>query len=401
MQNIFEYIQQNKASLPENLEEKMELFPTPNRKLEAWKYFPVKDIKFSAPATNNTVDDKVQALIDKHKVTSAKTLVFLNGSFLADQSDKLSSFQEVKEDDCEFSEDDFESSIDLATLYLGKSGFSLELTSNESIQVLQIATEATSFYKNRVVVAEGVEASLYETQVLINEASLSCYTECNLAKASNLKYFSKSVASENSQVFNNANVNIVAQAKFESLVLDTDPARIRRRASVNLLEETAEADLKGFYLVNKKAVVNHKLDINHMVPNCISKQLYKGILDDASRVSFDGIVYVAEGAVGTDSEQLNKSMLFSNTAELDTRPQLEIYNDDVTCAHGATLGGFNTDEVFYLQSRCIPEDQAVAMLAFGFAEDIFTEIEDEEIHAKFSEQFVDRFKDYKVELNEF
>ena len=112
------------------------------------------------------------------------------------------------------------------------------------------------------------------------------------------------------------------------------------------------------------------------------------------------MVYVAKQAMGTDSQQLNKSMLFADSAEVITRPQLEIYADDVACAHGATLGGFNRDEVFYFQSRAIPEEVALRMLAVGYAEEIFQEVENKEIHKDFLDQFLDRFSQYKVDIHE-
>jgi Fe-S cluster assembly protein SufD len=115
--------------------------------------------------------------------------------------------------------------------------------------------------------------------------------------------------------------------------------------------------------------------IDHQVPNCTSRQNYKGVLNDKSRAVFNGIVFVREYAHGTDAQQSNKNLLLSNDARVDTKPQLEIFNDDVKCSHGATVGQLEDEELFYLLTRGLPENLARNLLTYGFAEEIINKID--------------------------
>jgi Fe-S cluster assembly protein SufD len=119
--------------------------------------------------------------------------------------------------------------------------------------------------------------------------------------------------------------------------------------------------------------------IDHALQNCISHQTYKGVLNDKSRGVFNGKVFVRENASGTDAQQSNKNLLLSNDARVDTKPQLEIFNDDVKCSHGATVGQLEDEELFYLLSRGISENLAKNLLTYGFAEEIINKIEIEAI----------------------
>ena len=114
--------------------------------------------------------------------------------------------------------------------------------------------------------------------------------------------------------------------------------------------------------------------INHLQPNAISREFYKGILNDKARGVFQGRIVVAEDAQKTDSKMNNRNLLLSNEAEIDTKPQLEIYADDVKCAHGVTIGQLDEKSIFYLQSRGIDEATAKHILTFAFANEMVDKI---------------------------
>ena len=122
--------------------------------------------------------------------------------------------------------------------------------------------------------------------------------------------------------------------------------------------------------------------VDHRVPNCISNQLYKGILNGASRAVFNGKIFVRPIAQQTNSYQLNKNLLLGKDCRIDTKPQLEIFADDVKCTHGATIGQLNADELFYLQTRCIPKREATKMLSKGFVDAVLNQIPSESINKK-------------------
>ncbi len=154
--------------------------------------------------------------------------------------------------------------------------------------------------------------------------------------------------------------------------------------------EGGEAFVDGLYFLGEDQHHDTHSIISHDVPNCTSHQTYKGILNDKSRGVFNGKVFVAVGASGTDGYQSNKNLLLSNDARVDTKPQLEIFNDDVKCSHGATVGQLEEEELFYLLSRGLNETLARNLLTYGFAEEIVNKIEINSIKKQLDEAILNR-----------
>ena len=134
----------------------------------------------------------------------------------------------------------------------------------------------------------------------------------------------------------------------------------------DLVGPGASLDLAGLYLCPDDERLDLRLLVRHTSGGCVSRQLFKGLVGGTARASFDGLVYVAQDAQKTQAYQENHTILLSDTARVESRPQLEIYADDVQCSHGATTGYLNPDELFYLRSRGIPEAEArrLQMVAF-------------------------------------
>lgn len=147
----------------------------------------------------------------------------------------------------------------------------------------------------------------------------------------------------------------------------------RHRVQVELEGENAEVQLCGMAALEGEQRQHHWIQINHHVPHCRSRQLFKHILKDKSRASFDGTVYVEKHAFKTEAHQLNNNLVLSEDARASVKPRLKIYNDDVVCTHGATVGQLEQDELFYLQTRGLSEAKAKNMLAYGFLREIVEE----------------------------
>ncbi len=139
--------------------------------------------------------------------------------------------------------------------------------------------------------------------------------------------------------------------------------------------EHIETTLNGLYMPTGKQVMDCRTRIDHAKPNCNSHELYKGILDDESRGVFNGKIFVHQDAQKTDAKQSNQALLLSDDAVVNTKPQLEIYADDVRCTHGATIGELDAKALYYLRSRGVPADLARKMLIFAFANDIVLAVE--------------------------
>ncbi len=139
---------------------------------------------------------------------------------------------------------------------------------------------------------------------------------------------------------------------------------------VRLADEGASCELNGLFVLAGRQHVDHHTRIDHAAPHCTSNEVYRTVLDGRSHGVFNGKVVVHEGAIKTDSAQSNGNLLLSKNAEIDTKPELEIYNDDVKCAHGATVGQLDDKQLFYLRSRGISEESARELLTFAFADEV-------------------------------
>jgi Fe-S cluster assembly protein SufD len=138
--------------------------------------------------------------------------------------------------------------------------------------------------------------------------------------------------------------------------------------------EGASTNSAGLYLSDKSQHVDNFVNVDHAFPNCTSNQLFKGVLDDIATGAFNGRILVRQGAQGTRAYQSNNNILLTDDARMDTKPQLEIFADDVKCSHGATVGQLDDDALFYLTSRGIGKREARLMLMFGFAHEVIQEI---------------------------
>ena len=145
---------------------------------------------------------------------------------------------------------------------------------------------------------------------------------------------------------------------------------VRNQLCINLDGEGASCQLAGVYLNDEERLIDNSINITHAKPHCSSRIAYKGILGDKSKAVFLGKVDVVRDAQQTDSDQLSNNLLLSDTATIDSKPQLEIYADDVKCTHGTTIGPPHEDVVFYFRSRGIDEATARGMLTYGFADEI-------------------------------
>jgi len=177
-------------------------------------------------------------------------------------------------------------------------------------------------------------------------------------------------------------LQIARSANFSSHSIALGGLLVRNDANAYLGGEGIECTLNGVYLGNDRQVIDNHTAIDHAMPHCNSHEVYKGILDGHSRGVFNGKIFVRQDAQKTDAKQTNQTLLLSPTAQIDTKPQLEIFADDVKCTHGATIGQLSGEAMFYLQARGIPKEQARALLTYAFASDIVSRIKIDAIRAQ-------------------
>jgi Fe-S cluster assembly protein SufD len=145
---------------------------------------------------------------------------------------------------------------------------------------------------------------------------------------------------------------------------------VRNNVVVRMQGEGCDLQADGLYLMDREQQCDNYIFVEHAKPHCNSRELYKGIVDDAARARFNGHVLVQDGAVKTEAYMTNRNILLTDKAHVDTRPFLEIYNDDVKCSHGSTIGQLDEQAKYYLQTRGISERTAVTMLSYAFCDEV-------------------------------
>jgi Fe-S cluster assembly protein SufD len=185
-------------------------------------------------------------------------------------------------------------------------------------------------------------------------------------------------------------VHLSRAAVFASENIVLGGALVRNDVNAVLDAEGINCTLNGLYLVDGSRLVDNHTAIDHAKPHCESHELYKGILDDRGRGVFNGKIYVRQDAQKTDAKQTNQVLLLSDEATINTKPQLEIFADDVKCTHGATVGQLSAEQLFYLRARGIGEAQARAILLHAFASDIVERIQVEPLRNHLEQILLER-----------
>ena len=183
------------------------------------------------------------------------------------------------------------------------------------------------------------------------------------------------------------NIVVERDAKVEVVVLAMPGVSCDLKMDVRLAGEGAEANVFGAYVCGDQETVRIAVDMHHDLPHCNSRQLFKGIAGGTSRVDFYGKIIVAQDAQRTEAYQENHNILLSDGAKVDTKPQLEIYADDVKCSHGATIGRLNEEEQFYMRSRGITLEDAKVLQMISFIAPVLENIPEESDRESLASQF--------------
>eukprot|EP01107_Rhizomastix_libera_P013611 TRINITY_DN3800_c0_g1_i1.p2 TRINITY_DN3800_c0_g1~~TRINITY_DN3800_c0_g1_i1.p2 ORF type:complete len:439 (-),score=4.76 TRINITY_DN3800_c0_g1_i1:1906-3222(-) len=237
------------------------------------------------------------------------------------------------------------------------------------------------FPRNLIVAEENSQAKIFETYAVIGENNtlINQVTEVVLDKNARIdnaiiQNYPKNIAfigftqaaQEANSIFNNTTVSI--DGKF-----------VRNNINSVLKGSHTETHYYGFYYADEKNIVDNRTFVDHAVPNCDSNEIYKGIIGGEATAIFNGKILVRKDAQKTNAYQSNKNVLLSDGATINTKPELEIYADDVKCSHGATSGALDKEQLFYLRSRGIAEDKAIALLLTAFGGEISEKIPIDEI----------------------
>ncbi len=209
-------------------------------------------------------------------------------------------------------------------------------------------------------------------------------TETFIEENAGLEYYTLQNEPNRSAVINSILVNQEKYSNFSGLALSLHGGIIRNNIYTKLAGEFSNADIYGLFLTDRDQRIDNYTFIDHAVPDCKSNELFKGILDDSARGSFTGRILVRKDAQKTEAYQTNKNLCLTSDAKMITKPQLEIYADDVKCSHGATVGQLDENALFYLRTRGIDKKEARLMLMSAFADDIIRNINIEALQKRIS-----------------
>ncbi len=235
--------------------------------------------------------------------------------------------------------------------------------------------EGDAVFPHLIVIAgAGSKATVVETYTSTERSFVNSAVQVFVAHDANLTHYRVQKDAAEAFSYGVTEAELGRGSRYDLTSINLGGAISRHDIEVKFTAEGGEAWVDGLYMLNGTQHHDTHSIIDHTVPNCLSHQTYKGVLNESSRGVFNGKVFVRENAHGTDAQQSNKNLLLSNEARVDTKPQLEIFNDDVKCSHGATVGQLEDEELFYLLTRGLPETLARNLLTYGFAEEVINKI---------------------------
>jgi FeS assembly protein SufD len=256
------------------------------------------------------------------------------------------------------------------------------VTLDQPIHLIQLdgnGEPASTVTRNVVVAESGSAATLIESFGSLGLAGLqrNTVTELRIGEKAALKHIKLQREGDDALHLSTWLVELGADARYDAFQFSTGASVARSQVYLRFAGEGAAADLSGAFLLRGHQHGDTTLLVEHRVPHCMSRELFKGVLDNEARGVFQGKIIVSPGAQKTDGKQMSGALLLSEGAEFDSKPELEIFADDVVCGHGATSGQIDDDLLFYLEARGIPKAQARALLIQAFVGEALEKVDDE------------------------
>src|SRR6476659_6871361 len=261
-----------------------------------------------------------------------------------------------------------------------------------------IAAKTQSNPRTLIIAERNSKATVIESYGATGEASYftNAVTEVLLEEGANLSHLK--IQRESPRAFHVGTIEAEQKrdSHYQSFSFATGAALSRTNIYTTLDGEGAGATLNGLYMPDGEQHCDHQTKIVHAQPNCFSRELYKGVLDGASHGVFNGKVFVDPIAQKTDGKQTNNTLLLSDKAQIDAKPQLEIFADDVKCTHGATVGRLDEQALFYMKSRGINKELARRLLTYAFAAEVLETIEIDRVRHELERATLQRFTGIEV-----
>ncbi len=392
----------------------------PHRRVEAWKYTDLRP-RMKAPFSLALGQETPQTIVaTAFEGISASRLIINDGVFapslssLMEQSGvELVSLKQSLHDLPDWVKDYLELNTWLTSSPMPALGAALmqdalfmriakDAVLDRPLHVIYQTTANAAHYHTKcvVILEQGAKATLIESHVSENEQASfhNQGIEIEVGDDACLDHIVVEGSAEENLHVTSLNARLAQRARYTAMSAVSGGGLVRGDSIITLEGKGALAQVNGVYMLVGRQHCDNTIVIKHAAPDCESAQVFQGVLTENSRGVFQGKVIVAEGADGTDAHQLSRALLLSDKAEADSKPELEIYADDVKCSHGATIGELDKDSLFYLRSRGIPLGEAKALLIEAFLDDVVEGAATQELIAPVKKHISNWLKEHESQI---
>lgn len=392
-----------------------ELFKTlgfPNARNDVWHYTSLSSIlrkKYlyhyqGDNITNQNLlkNNQVKSIIDSVEIDNCYQIILINGQVVKYPTENIESgldFNRLdKDQDILELKEVTDNVFDALNCAFYNDGIYVKLAPKRQLkkplQIINIITEEhqgkQSFARHIFDIGSNSECVCYETHICIGDVDALHHQgfQWHLQENAVAKMYSSNHSNLKHNYLSNNYIELAQKAQFENINVELSGHLTRRDTRASLLGERSHADIFGLLLNKNKDHVDHRLSVRHFSSNTTSSQQYKSLLNDRAKGVVTSQVYVSENIKKVDSYQNSQNILLSPNAKIDTKPELEIYSDDVQCAHGATVGDLDKEAIFYLQSRGLSYESAKALLVSSYIDTIIQKASDKNAQTWFKKQLV-------------
>jgi Fe-S cluster assembly protein SufD len=369
----------------------------PHRRIEEWKYTDLRalvgEVLPLAAAPDAAALKRAADAVKAHAIEGTRKLVLVDGVFAADLSDvkalasevSLKTLRETLDKDASLLTTASTDAVISLNAAMATDGVVLSIADGTQlsapIQIIHIATapSASAFTRSQIAIGKGVRATIIESFVAAGAKAYQVNDAVIVSVGDNADVAHIRLMDDAPDAVNITSqfVTVGANTKLNIFNMTTGAAVSRLQGFITLAGEGSELSVNGVNLLHKTEHGDTTLVVDHAVPNCVSREVFRAVIDDRAHSVFQGRIIVRPDAQKTDGKMMIRALLLSDEAEADNKPELEIFADDVSCGHGATAGALDENLLFYLKARGLPEKQAQALLIQAFVGEAIEQIADD------------------------
>ncbi|MFK4383182.1 Fe-S cluster assembly protein SufD [Bradyrhizobium sp. USDA 223] len=369
----------------------------PHRRIEEWKYTDLRalvgEVLPLAAVPDATALKRAADAVKAHAIAGAYKLVLVDGVFAAELSDvkalasevSFKTLRETLDKDAGLLKTASTDAVIAVNAALATDGVVLSIADGTQlsapVQIIHVATaaSASAFTRSQVAIGKGARATIIESFVAAGAAAYQVNDAVIVSIGDDADVAHIRLMDDAADAVNITSqfVTVGANTKLNVFNMTSGAAVSRLQGFITLAGEGSELSVNGVNLLKKTEHGDTTLVVDHAVPNCVSREIFRAVIDDRAHSVFQGRIIVRPDAQKTDGKMMTRALLLSDEAEADNKPELEIFADDVSCGHGATAGALDDSLLFYLKARGLPEKQAQALLIQAFVGEAIEQIADD------------------------